>query len=180
MAGSIDRVSINGNMYSWGSVSVFCDGLPLIGVCGVKYSDKRERVKAYGTGRHHAPRGRSRGKYSAEGSLTLWKDTAADLRIYLASRSGTGSYGDTEFQLSVQFFENDTDLHDVQLVRACIAGSDTSADENPDPLKEEIPLDIIAIIRDGVTLFDNTDAGIAGIVGQVAGALGSAANALGF
>lgn len=175
---AIDSITVNGNQYDWGSVQVTIDGIPLIGVAGIKYSDKRERSFAYGTGKAHAPRGRTRGKYSAEAGITLWKDSADDFRLYLASRdpSFSGSFGNTEFLLDVQYFEDDLGLVDVQLLRCCVVGDDSSEEENADPTKEEFGLSVFQIVRNGVTLFDNSDGGVAGvissIVGGISGALG--------
>ena len=146
---AIDSISVNGNQYDWGSIQVLIDGLPLIGVAGIKYSDKRERTFAYGTGKAHAPRGRTRGKYSAEASITLWKDSANDFRQYLASRDPnfSGSFGNAEFLLNVQYFENDLSLVDVQILRCCVVGDDSSEEENADPLKEEFALSTFQIVR---------------------------------
>jgi hypothetical protein len=178
MAGAIDLVSINGNQLSWGSCSFAVDGIPIIGVKGCKYADKRERVKSYGAGRAHAPRGRTRGKYTAEASGTFHKDTASSLRAYLAARGGGATYGDTEFTFGVQYFESDTGLVDVQLQRCVYSGTDATDEENPDPLFEEVVLDPMLIVRNGLTLFD-ADEGFAGILGAALGAAGAIANQLG-
>lgn len=91
-----DEIRVNGNVHSWGSIIL-------------KYGDARERAKVYGMGRHHAPRGRTRGKYTVE-PVTLRgpKGTVQQLRALLAQQAPDGvSYGDVEFQIVVQYTETE-------------------------------------------------------------------------
>ena len=102
-----DQIRVNGNQLSWGSIILKLDQDVFTGFTSISFADKRERVKAYGQGRHHAPRGRSRGKYTIEPvKLTGWKDSVQIFRTQLAARSPDGkSYGDVEFQIIVQYVE---------------------------------------------------------------------------
>ena len=152
-----DQVRINGNQHSWGSIVVKIDGDRYYGFTAIKYADSRERVKAYGMGRHHAPRGRSRGKYQVEPvGLTGWKSSIQALREALASKSANGeSYGDVVFQIVVQYIEEDDTSITVEL-EDCVFVKNTSNDEEgPDPLSEEIEIDCMRIRRNGKTLFDS-------------------------
>jgi hypothetical protein len=153
-----DAIRVNGNQFSWGSIILKLDQEPFYGFTGITYADKRERVKAYGMGRHHAPRGRSRGKYTIEpAKLTGWKSSIQAFRVQLAARSANGqSYGDVEFQAIVQYVEFDETPMTVVLERCVWAGNSTSDEENPDPLKEEIELDTMLIRRNGLVLFDSS------------------------
>lgn len=151
----IDAIQINGNQYDWGSIIIKIEGDDIYGVKGLKYSQKRERTKSYGAGKHHAPRGRSRGKYSAEGGITLHKSTAEELRAKLDD--GTGNYGDKEFMVVAQYIEKDETPITVELFRCVIGNEDSSEEESPDPLMEELGLDIMWIKKNGRTLFDNSD-----------------------
>ena len=54
-----DVIRVNGNQVSWGSIVLKFNGQRFYGFTSISFSDKRERVHAYGMGRHHAPRGRS-------------------------------------------------------------------------------------------------------------------------
>ena len=63
---AVDQVRINGNVYSWGSLTVKVGGERWYRLTSISYADKRERVKAYGQAKHQAPTGRSRGKYAVE------------------------------------------------------------------------------------------------------------------
>jgi hypothetical protein len=153
-----DQIRVNGNQLSWGSIILKIGGEPFTGFTAIAYSDKRERVKAYGMGKHHAPRGRSRGKYTADNvKLTGWKESIQDAREALAALSQTGNgYGDVEFDIVVQYEEDDQRPVVVELERCVWAANSASEEESPDPLKEEIEIDCMLIRRNGTTLFDES------------------------
>lgn len=159
-----DQVRINGNTHSWSSIVAKVEGERFYGFTSVSFGDKRERVKGYGMGRHHAPRSRSAGKYSTDPvKLVGPKSTMQALRASLAARAADGkSYGDTEFELTVQYVEpsntipgGETPIH-VILQRCVITANISSDEEGPDPLKEEVEIDCMAIQRNGLTLFDSS------------------------
>lgn len=156
MAG--DPIIVNGNQISWGSIILKLDQQRFTGFTGIAFADKRERVKAYGMGRNHAPRGRSLGKYTIEPvKLTGWKASVQLFREALAAKAvDPKSYGDVEFQTVVQYIEPTEEEITVEIDR-CVWLSNTSSDEeNPDPLKEEIEFDAMLIRRNGFVLFDQT------------------------
>jgi hypothetical protein len=153
-----DAIRVNGNQLSWGSIVLKIGGSRFYGFTGISFADKRERVKAYGMGRHQAPRGRSRGKYTVEPvKLTGWKGSMQEVREALAALSVDGiSYGDVEFEITVQYVEADEIPMTVEIER-CVWGANTTSDEEgPDPLKEEVELDCMLIRRNGLTLFDSS------------------------
>lgn len=151
-----DAIRVNGNQFSWGSIVLRAGGDRFYGFTAITYADKRERVKAYGLGRHHAPRGRSRGKYTTEPvKLTGWKASIQELRKSLAARSPDGaSYGDVEFEIVVQYVDSGEEPMTVVLERCVFTGNSSSDEEGPDPLKEEIEIDCMLIRRNGLVLFD--------------------------
>jgi hypothetical protein len=151
-----DQIRVNGNQLSWGSIILKLDQDVFTGFTSISFADKRERVKAYGQGRHHAPRGRSRGKYTIEPvKLTGWKDSVQIFRTQLAARSPDGkSYGDVEFQIIVQYVEIGEIPLTVAIERCVWTGNSSSDEESPDPLKEEIEIDAMLIRRNGLVLFD--------------------------
>ena len=155
----IDTIQVNGNQYSWGSIILKVGDDRLYGFTGISFGDKRTRVKAHGSDKSGAPRGRSRGKYETdEGKLTGWKSSIQALRAALAAQAADGvSYGNTEFNITVQYIEDDETPMTVELIRCTIAGDTTSDEEGPDPLKDEIGLDYMYVKRNGLTLFDNSD-----------------------
>jgi hypothetical protein len=155
-----DKLRVNGNIVSWGSVVVKINGERFHGFTGISFSDKRERVKQYGMGKHHAPRGRSRGKYTVEPvKLAGPKSTFKAMRTALAALSEDGlSYGDVEFQIVLQYIEADGDeSQTIELVDAVWMSNTSNDEESPDPLKEECEFDIMKILRDGMTLFDASE-----------------------
>jgi len=154
-----DELRINNNQHSWGSIILKCDSERYTGFTGISFADKRERVKAYGMTRHHAPRGRSRGKYTIDPvKLTGWKSSIAKLREALAARAADQkSYGDVEFQIVVQYVEYGEVPLTVEIDRCVIVGNSSSDDESPDPLKEEIEIDAMLIRRNGFVLFDASE-----------------------
>lgn len=154
-----DEVRINGNQFSWGSIQMKIAGERYHGFTAIAYGDKRERVKAYGMGRHHAPRGRSRGKYSTDPvKVTGWKSSLQALREALAALAFDGvSYGDVEFDIVVQYTEADESPITVEIERCVWTSNPTSEDESPDPLKEEAEFDCMLIRRNGLVLFDSSE-----------------------
>lgn len=157
-----DTIRVNGNALSWGSIVCKVDGEPIYGFTSISFADKRERVKGYGMGRHHAPQRRSRGKYSPENiKLAGWRAAMAELRERLAARSPDGlSYGDVEFQIVTTYFESDETPLVVVAERCVYVGSSATDEEGPDLLKEEAEIDPMFIRRNGLVLFDNSEAAL--------------------
>ncbi len=155
-----DEIRVNGNLHSWGSITVKVDGDRFFGFTSIGYSDSRERVKAYGMGRAQAPRGRSRGKYATEPvTLAGAKGSMQQLRKALADAGGSGStsYGDTVFQIVVQYVEaDDTPITDE--IEDCVWVKNTASnEEGPDPLVDEIEIDCLRIRRNNLVLFDESE-----------------------
>ena len=153
-----DEIRVNGNQHSWGSITVKVDGDRFYGFTSIGFGDSRERVKAYGMGRAQAPRGRSRGKYATEPvTLTGWKGSVQQLRQALADAGDGESYGDTVFQIVVQYVEADDTPITVELEDCVFTKNTTSDEEGPDPLKDDIEVDCMRIRRNGLVLFDNAE-----------------------
>ena len=153
-----DEIRVNGNQHSWGSIAVKFDGERFFGFTSIGYADARERVKAWGMGRAQAPRGRSRGKYTTEPvTLTGWKGSVQQLRQALADAGDGESYGDTLFQIVVQYVEPDDTPVTVELEDCVWTKNTSSEEEGPDPLSEDIEIDCMRIRRNGLVLFDNSE-----------------------
>lgn len=153
-----DPVRINGNTHSWGSIIPVLAGSKFYGFTSISYGDKRERVKGYGAGRHHAPTRRSSGKYGTDPvKLGGFKTAIEQLRTELAARSPDGrSYGNVQFTIQIQFFEPGDIPMNVVLEGCVVVGDTTSHEESADPLKDEIEIDCMKIKRNGKYLFDGT------------------------
>lgn len=154
-----DQIRVNGNLVSWGSIRCKVAGELYYGFTSISFADKRERVKGYGMGKHHAPRGRSRGKYSTDlVKIRGHKSSVQALRRALAAQSADGvSYGDVEFEVVVQYVENGEEPMTVEITGCVWAENTTNDEESADPLTEEFALDCMAIRRDGLTLFDSSE-----------------------
>jgi len=153
-----DEIRVNGNQHSWGSIFLKFDGDRYFGFTAINFSDSRERVKAHGMGRHQGARGRSRGKYDTEPvSLTGWKGAVQQLRQALADAGDGESYGDTPFEIVVQYVEADDTPITVTIEDCRWSKNSTADEEGPDPLKEEIEIDCMRIRRNTLTLFDNSE-----------------------
>lgn len=151
-----DEIRINGNAHSWASIKVKCEGDLFTGFTAISYADKLEVAKLYGMGKSHAPRGRTRGKYSTEpAKLSGPKSTMKALRDALAKRSPSGkSYGQTVFQIVVQYVEANDKPQTDELIDCRYIGTTSSHEESPDPLVDEVEIDVMRIRRDGQTLYE--------------------------
>jgi hypothetical protein len=154
-----DAIRVNGNQHSWGSIIFKVEGDPFYGFTAIAWGEKRERVVAYGMGRHQAPRGKSRGKYSTENAkVTGWKGSVQALREALAAKSNNGkNYGDVTFQGVIQYIEEDDLSVTEELIDCTWAATSTAHEESADPLKEDFEIQFLYAKRNGLTLFDNTD-----------------------
>ena len=152
-----DELRVNGAALSWGSLIAKADNERIEGWTSINYADKRERVKGTGMGPHQAPGRRSRGKYTVElVKVKGFKSSIAALRKYLANAAGGSSYGEYEFEFLLQGVEADETPIDVQIGRCCWSGDSSTHEENADLLQDEIEIDAMYIIRDGLTLFDGS------------------------
>jgi len=153
-----DKIRVNGNTLSWGSILVKIDGDPYTGFTSVEYNDKRERVKGYGMGRHQAPGRRSRGKYTVDPvKLEGFKASFQILRAELAARGPDGiTYGDTEFNVVIQYSESDDTPITVELERCVYVATTSSDKEGAELIMETVELDCMKIIRNGLSLFDGS------------------------
>ncbi len=154
-----NEVRINGNVLSWGSVICRINGTPQHWLTSISYSEKRERSVVYGMGRHHAPRGRTLGKYSVENPKI--KGPMADATGFvesLASQADDGaSYGDVRFDIALQFVEESSGQSVTIEIEDCrIVGLSDSAEEGADALQTEIEIHAMRLRRNGKTLFDAT------------------------
>lgn len=153
-----DQIRVNDNIHSWGSITVKLGNEKYTGFTAVSYGDKRERTAVYGMGRHHAPRGRTRGKYSTEpGKLKGPKSSVQALVDALAAQSADGkSFGNTEFEIVIQFVELSEQPLTVVLERSVIDALTSSHEESADALEDEVSISYLAIRRNGKYLMDAT------------------------
>ncbi len=156
---AIDDFRVNGNLMSWGSLIFKINGQRLYGFTGLAYDEKLTRVLAYGSARHHAPRGRSAGKYEpGVVKVTGWKDSVQKMRKFLASLSkNQKNYGNVEFFALAQYVEAGNEPIAVELNRCTWVSNSSGDEESPDPLKEDFEIQPLFIRRNGLELFDSSE-----------------------
>ena len=154
-----DRIRVNDNTYSWGSIYFKVDDERFYGFTEITYGDKRERAKAYGMGRHHAPRGRTAGKYIPDVvKIKGHRASFQALRDKLAAQASDGkSYGSVEFQGLVQYIEPGDGEMTVELDRLVWTSESSTDTESSDPLMEEAEFDVMLIRRNGLSLYDQSE-----------------------
>lgn len=151
-----DETRINGNQISWPSLSLKIDGTPYSGITAIEFGDGRERAYAYGMGRHHAPRGRTAGKYVPEPFvITCWKSTAKAIRDDLAAKAGSGKgYGSVEVPIVLQYVEPDDAVITVEAQQCVLVKEENSDEEGPEGLNSKLTFMPMRYVRDGKAIFD--------------------------
>jgi hypothetical protein len=154
-----DQVRINGNQLSWSSANLKIDGERFFGVTSIGFGDALEVEKGYGMGRHHAPVSRTAGKYTIEPLvLRMRVDSAKELRAQLAQKAGGRGYGQAEVPIVLQFVEPSSGLQTtIEFDRCRYVKATMSAEEGPAGIMEDVEFDPMAIRRDGVVLFDESE-----------------------
>lgn len=154
-----DTQRINGFVPSWGDIYLKIDSERYYGIAEIAYGDTRVRSKLYGMARHHAPRGRTSGKYEVdETTMKMDLPAAGALRTALAAKAADGkSYGSVTFEVVVQYEDSQGTVRTDTLHECCITKMAVSHSEGPDALMEDAALDVMSIDRDGLTLYDKTE-----------------------
>ncbi len=140
---------------SWADVKI---DIPVYGgatvqtsdIAAIKWSDKVEVGTVRGTsgGRKKA---RTTGQYDAEATLTLYKAGWRTLREALQSKNAKISL--VAFDVIVQHTPpGDSAIHKVKIVGCRVLGRSGESTEGTDPEKIEVPLSVMLIEEDGVTL----------------------------
>lgn len=152
-----DFIRVNGNLFSWGSTILKIAGIPYTGITGITFGDTRERAFGHGMGAHQAPRGRSRGKYTAKNTkLTCHVDTANEILKAMTLLSGGFSYGNPSVPIILQLVETDLLPSTTTLDRCCIVDVGGEYSEGPDVLVMDIEWSVMTIARNKQTLFDRS------------------------
>lgn len=154
-----DAIRVNGNQLSWGSIVLKVDGDRYYGFTEISFGDKLERQYAWGMGKHQAPRGRSRGKYTPEPVKVKGPKSSVDAFLKaLADRSPSGdSFGNVECEIVAQFAEANEPVLTVEANRCTVTSVVSSHSEGAEVLVDEIELMPMTIRRNGRVLFDDVD-----------------------
>lgn len=156
-----DQIRVNGNLQSWGSIIFKVQGERFYGITSINYGDSRERVKAFGMGKSHAPRGKSKGKYDTDNvTASGYAASVQELVDGLAALAPDGvSYGDVEFEIQIQYVDSGEAPRNVEILGCHIAKFTEANEESPDPLKSDLEISCLRIKRNGKTLYDSSEEG---------------------
>lgn len=150
-----DELRINGVSHSWGSSKFTLDGENYTGITSISYGDALEVEKGYGMGRAQKPRARSRGKYTPDNLvIKAQRSTAQAILDQLYQTSGNRGAGLAEVPIVIQFIENEETPITIEIEDARLVKYSASDEEGPAILTDDLEFDVMAIRRNGVTLFE--------------------------
>lgn len=150
---SLTAPFINGMRYDFSSIKFMIGGTRYYEVQDISYKDTLAPGSVRGAGA--VRRGRTRGVYDAEGSLTLYKQEWENLATDLVALSvGQLGFGEQDFKILCIYSEgisNPAIITDI-LEGVRIKSPDNSHKEGGDALVVKLDLDIMRIFHNGKTL----------------------------
>lgn len=141
---------INGMKHDYSSVEISIDGAKFIGVKEISYKHSLEPGEVRGT--RSQLLGRTRGKYSAEGSMTLYLSEYQDLIAKLAAK-GIG-YLEQDFDVEVSYSGRNTDLVTDRLRGCRIKSADKSHSSGEEALVVKCDLHVMYLLESDKTPLD--------------------------
>ena len=141
-----DYPNINGTAHDWSSVEIDLgeDGGIFTGISELTYSDNLEPGEAMGTSAQKLAR--TRGTYSADGSIVMLKRDASEFIAAL----GNG-FKEKVFDITVMY--SDAGAGDVitdKLIGARIGSTESGGSQGSDPLSVTYSIDILRISWNGI------------------------------
>lgn len=133
---------VNGNRYDFASIELRIRGQIFTGFKEISYSHKLEPGEVRGSAAQ--PIARTRGEYSAEGSLTLYRQEYDELVAVL----GDG-FMETEFEGTVTHAERGQPTITDRLVGVRIKSDDSSYSQGADALEVKLDLSIMYLLKNG-------------------------------
>lgn len=154
MAGPNEQlVRINGHVYSWANVTIKIAGRPFEGIQSLSYYDKRERMKVAGNNGGGPPLGMTDGLYNAEdGELEAIRETAEDIRSYVALLGLSTSFGDGRFIITVSVSKLGKLAINDSIIGCRITGAGANHENSAEASKVKIPFVCERIVHNGLTL----------------------------
>jgi hypothetical protein len=123
---------------------------------GEKYGIIQKSGSSYSFGEEKLGRGYDASRTYLRENKKIANEVIKEIRKALAQLSGGGGFGNTEFTIVVQYTENDLGSV-VDTIQRCTWGKTSSkAEENPDPLKEDVEFKCLSILWNGESLFDSS------------------------
>lgn len=145
-------ILINGKRFDHSSVEIAFDGIPIVNVQDINWSESLEPGIERGTSALKL--GRTRGMYDADGSVTMSKGAARDFKRRLLLKKPTSGYGEIEFGVSLTYFEELPDEEPilVELLDVRITKADDATATGGENLQTTFALNIMQIKEDGMTM----------------------------
>ncbi len=150
-----DYPTINGFAPSWADLKVripLYDGpeVKTSDIAAIAWSDTVTTGKKRGTSGGRVA-GSTTGEYDADGSITFYLEGWRTFRRALASKNKRISL--VRFDVLVQHTPpGETDIHNAKMVGCRVLSRSAQEAEGADPSKREIPLEVIRVEEDGITL----------------------------
>lgn len=138
----MDFPLINGHRYGWASITMKASGNELVHLKEISYNHKLEPGMVRGVGPQVS--GRTRGEYTAEGSMTLQREGWDELRNAL----GDG-YLEVSFPISVSYAEDGQPVVTDELVGVRIKSVETKGSQGTDPIETALELSILYVLEAG-------------------------------
>lgn len=152
-----DQIRVNGNIHGYGSITLKRNGKKYYGFKAAEFGDTRKRGKVAGMNKSQTYRGRTRGKYETEpGKLSGPVSTVQAFLDDIAADSADGkSFGDPEFEVTIQFVEDDDKPVTIVLEQCVIDGVKDSHDESVEAAMQELSIDYMRVTRNGKYLYSS-------------------------
>lgn len=152
-----DVVRVNSTIYSWESTILKLDNTPWTNILSIDHEQKRERKVVHGMRLDGTPLGKTRGKYTVPAfNMKFLVDSYDALTSYLVTKTGSPSYGDAEFTITLQVVDPNLNsgkpLTTVAL-NCTIDGEKESKEEGIDESLVEVAIGCLKMTKNGKTLF---------------------------
>lgn len=153
---------INGNRYDSSSIVVTANNTPHADITEISYSDNLEPGILQGTGVYM--RGRTRGQYKAEASVTFGKGAFEALKKSLIA-TGRGGLYEVHFLITVTYRASGEGEIITDLIEGCriMRQENSHSAGNSDALTTKIDLSVFRIKWNGV--YPVADEGAAALIG---------------
>lgn len=143
---------INGKVYDFSSVEIVIDGIAYQNVTEINYSHGVEPGVLRGTSA--MMRGRSRGSYDTDGSLSMYKEDYANMIGVLAGK-GLGGYMMAEFLVMVAFRDIGAVVPCIDTLHGCrIKRDEDSLSSGGDVIVVKVDLSVFEVVRNGLHAID--------------------------
>lgn len=140
-------ILINGNYPDWSSVAIKARGRLIHGVQAITYKNAVQPGTAEGAGSQSI--GRTRGKHTADGDMTMLLPHFYELIDVLAPKGSGKGYMDETFLIQVQIQENPFPIRTDELPGVRIIEDPFDGKHGGEALLVKVKLSIPYIVKDG-------------------------------